>query len=226
MGLGCLRSPGNIMDGASGVLPLSSTSDGPWDPPALGDGPLLLQSPCAASNFLEFTSPLDTLHQQVVEQQQVVEGSTTPFHPQRLSSPPSPPPGDEPALLLRSASRVNSTSKHGDGSGITYHQVDGTTSRLPRLNAESAPCVANSHTAPHDNRYLKCEDKSLSPTPTSVTPPLLQSSADNHSTPLIKGMDNGGHPQTPSADQCLSETTGLAQRLATATVRVNSTSKH
>ena len=109
---GCLRRPGNILNDVSGVPPLSSTSGDPCDPSALGDGPHLLQSPVAAFNFLEFAPPPDILHQQVVEQQQVVEGSTTPFHPQCLSSPPSPPHGDEPATLLRSASRVISTSKH------------------------------------------------------------------------------------------------------------------
>ena len=138
---GCLRRPGNILNDVSGVFPLSSALDGPCDRSALGDGPRLLQSTVATSNFLEFASPPDILHQQVVEQQQVVEGSTTPFHPQRLTSPSSPPPGDESAMLLQSASRVNSTSKHGDGSGITDRHVDGTTFQPPGLNVESAPCV-------------------------------------------------------------------------------------
>ena len=38
------------MDGASGVFPLSLTSDGPRDPSALGDSPRLQHSPGAAYN--------------------------------------------------------------------------------------------------------------------------------------------------------------------------------
>ena len=87
---GCLRHPGNIMNDVSGVSPPISGLDGPCDRSVLGDGPRRLQLIVPTSNFLEFASSPDILHQQVVEQQQAVEGSTTPFHLPRLTTHVAP----------------------------------------------------------------------------------------------------------------------------------------
>ena len=146
-----MSHPGNIMNDVSGVSSLSPVLDGPCDRSALGDGPSQPQATSALANSLEFAPLPDILHQQVVEQQLVVEGITNPFHPQRPSPHPSPPTGDESAMLLRSVQGVNSIPKHGDGSGSTNRHTDGTTHQPPGLNVGIAHCVANFDTAPHDN---------------------------------------------------------------------------
>ena len=107
---GCLRHPGNILNDVSGVPPPTSGLDGPCDRSVLGEGPRPIQLILPTSNFLEFATSSDILHQQVVGQLQAVEASASPFHPIRLTTPSSPPPR---APAMHYSSRVKATPIQG-----------------------------------------------------------------------------------------------------------------
>ena len=81
----------------------------------------VVQSPRSASSI----SVTDFMQQQVVDSQQVVVGTNTPFQPlQPFSRRLRPRPRSPSGLPCESARDVNSTPLHGDGSGIWNRHAD------------------------------------------------------------------------------------------------------
>ena len=105
----CPARPGNILNDVSGGYTLIAGLDRPCDGSALRDGSVPPTRIDLPSNFLEFATSPDILHQQVDEQPSAVEASTSPFHHSRLATPSSPP---LPASAAPESTEVKAAPKH------------------------------------------------------------------------------------------------------------------
>ena len=108
----------------------------------------VVQSPRSASSI----SATDFMQPQVVESQQVVVGTNTPFHPhQPLDLRLHPRPRSPSGLPCESARDVNSTPKHGDGSGNGNRHADLVPFPRHALRTNDSACGADPDTAPQGN---------------------------------------------------------------------------
>ena len=131
-------------------------------------------SPRSASSI----SATDFMQQQVVESQQVVVGTNTPFHPhQPLDLRLHPRPRSPSGLPCESARDVNSTPKHGDGSGNWNRHADLVPFPRHALRTNDSACGADPDTAPQGN-----------PVATSrILERVSQDQAEQHRKPVSDG---------------------------------------
>ena len=165
----CQARPGNIMNDVSGGYTLIAGLDRPCDGSALRDGSVPPTRIDLPSNFLEFASSPDILHQQVDEQPSAVEASTSPFHHSRLATPSSPP---QHASAAPESTEVKAAPKQvrGESSSHIFREYAPAQRRVRLSPIESF--VLNAATAADEQRRPRKINSCFYKTPESHSRPV------------------------------------------------------